>query len=232
MADDPELDFCAETFDPVKALNSDNVVVPYPNVKALDNLARYETMLKASKAKPEAKPKSTEFKVNEASHPSHPDRIKERRAKMAAKRADKDPDDAVQAPKSKRRKARKTHLLDYLDGTATKLSKSEPLAMLHSLLHERVSVRIRNGKTVLGHCQGLLQGYDSHYSVVLVDATKTVKCTALATRKSLHPDRVETTRRQKRRGKGLVTHTIEKVSRHAQLFVRGEQIIHIARLPA
>eukprot|EP00730_Choanoeca_flexa_P008198 TRINITY_DN12458_c1_g1_i5.p2 TRINITY_DN12458_c1_g1~~TRINITY_DN12458_c1_g1_i5.p2 ORF type:complete len:183 (+),score=25.15 TRINITY_DN12458_c1_g1_i5:1441-1989(+) len=120
MADDPELDFCAETFDPVKALNSDNVVVPYPNVKALDNLARYETMLKASKAKPEAKPKSTEFKVNEASHPSHPDRIKERRAKMAAKRADKDPDDAVQAPKSKRRKARKTHLLDYLDGTASK----------------------------------------------------------------------------------------------------------------
>jgi hypothetical protein len=56
------LDFCSLSFDPVKALASDNVQVPYPKVKPLDNIARYETMLKATKpTKAKEEPKPTEF---------------------------------------------------------------------------------------------------------------------------------------------------------------------------
>ena len=61
-ASDDTLDFCSMSFDPVKALASDNVQVPYPKVKPLDNLSRYESMLKNAKQPTKTAPaKPAEF---------------------------------------------------------------------------------------------------------------------------------------------------------------------------
>lgn len=36
---EPALDFCGDKFDAAKALAADNVTLPYPQVKAVDNLS-------------------------------------------------------------------------------------------------------------------------------------------------------------------------------------------------
>lgn len=41
---DPSLDFCSEHFNPLKALYAPNVIVPVPNARTYDNLAKYESV--------------------------------------------------------------------------------------------------------------------------------------------------------------------------------------------
>ena len=45
---DPQLDLCSPEFDAARALQSCDVTVPYPRVKPLDNLSKYEAILKAT----------------------------------------------------------------------------------------------------------------------------------------------------------------------------------------
>lgn len=71
---DPELDFCSDKFDPLKALNTPGLKPPVQNAGAYDNLSKYETAstgkrTHAPKVKENAAP-STEFKRNFLPHQS------------------------------------------------------------------------------------------------------------------------------------------------------------------
>lgn len=43
---DPALDVTSKHFDPLKALRSDDVILPVPNARAFDNIAKFESMYK------------------------------------------------------------------------------------------------------------------------------------------------------------------------------------------
>ena len=90
---DPRLDFCAETFDSAVALaaSSHDIVLPYPKIKAQDNLSKLGRILfpanykhkQAAKnnlgtAAAKKKAKGEEFVVRAEAHPFHPDRVAER----------------------------------------------------------------------------------------------------------------------------------------------------------
>lgn len=46
---DPSLDITSEHFDPLKALYSDNVYIPYKNAKVYDNISKFESAVMRSK---------------------------------------------------------------------------------------------------------------------------------------------------------------------------------------
>ncbi|GLV31082.1 hypothetical protein CBL_12155 [Carabus blaptoides fortunei] len=41
---DASLDFCSEHFNPLKALYAPNIIIPVPNARVYDNLAKYESV--------------------------------------------------------------------------------------------------------------------------------------------------------------------------------------------
>lgn len=46
---DPSIDITSEHFDPLKALYSENVAIPYKNAKVYDNISKYESCVVKTK---------------------------------------------------------------------------------------------------------------------------------------------------------------------------------------
>lgn len=59
-----KLDVTSEKFDPLLALYSTTVPLPYPNVKCFNNIAEYESFLKGGRGR--AKPENVEKKLRKA----------------------------------------------------------------------------------------------------------------------------------------------------------------------
>ena len=58
---DPRLDFCDESFDPLYALTTKEMVsLPYPRVKPLDNIAQAEYILFSRKSREEHQARARE----------------------------------------------------------------------------------------------------------------------------------------------------------------------------
>lgn len=58
--DADKIDVCSENFDPLRALYSPTVPLPFPNVKCFNNVAEYESFLKGGRGR--AKPENVEKK--------------------------------------------------------------------------------------------------------------------------------------------------------------------------
>lgn len=58
---DKKLDISSDQFDPLLALYSSEVSLPYPNVKCFNNLAEYESFMKGGRGR--AKPENMEKKI-------------------------------------------------------------------------------------------------------------------------------------------------------------------------
>lgn len=48
---DPTLDITSEHFDPLKALYSDEMIIPYKNAKVYDNISKYESAVRSKATK-------------------------------------------------------------------------------------------------------------------------------------------------------------------------------------
>lgn len=59
-----KLDVCSETFDPLAALYSPTVTLPFPNVRCFNNVSEYESFLKGGRGR--AKPENVEKKRQKA----------------------------------------------------------------------------------------------------------------------------------------------------------------------
>lgn len=59
-----KIDVCSEKFDPLAALYSPTVSVPFPNVKCFNNVAEYESFLRGGKGR--AKPENVEKRQRKA----------------------------------------------------------------------------------------------------------------------------------------------------------------------
>jgi hypothetical protein len=47
----PELDFCSSTFDSLACLQAEHVVLPYPSIKPMNNLAEYFSKIMQAQAR-------------------------------------------------------------------------------------------------------------------------------------------------------------------------------------
>lgn len=80
---DKKLDISSDRFDPLLALYSSEVPLPYPNVKCFNNLAEYESFMKGGRGR--AKPENVEKKIRKAKRGvTDPERI-ERLKKLMVK---------------------------------------------------------------------------------------------------------------------------------------------------
>jgi len=59
-----KLDICSDTFDPLLALYSPAVPLPFPNIKCFNNVAEYESFLKGGRGR--AKPENVEKRLRKA----------------------------------------------------------------------------------------------------------------------------------------------------------------------
>ena len=62
--DSVKLDICSDTFDPLLALYSPTVPLPFPNIKCFNNVSEYESFLKGGRGR--AKPENVEKKLRKA----------------------------------------------------------------------------------------------------------------------------------------------------------------------
>lgn len=80
---DKKLDISSDQFDPLLALYSSDVPLPYPNIRCFNNLAEYESFMKGGRGR--AKPENVEKRIRKAKRGvADPERI-ERLKKLMVK---------------------------------------------------------------------------------------------------------------------------------------------------
>lgn len=109
--DDAEkIDVCSEKFDPLLALYSPNVSLPFPNVKCFNNVSEYESFLKGGRGR--AKPENVEKRRLKARKGvADPERI-ERLKKLMVNNPVAEPEEGESSstPRSRRQKPQKNVL--------------------------------------------------------------------------------------------------------------------------
>lgn len=221
--EDPALNFLSTSFDPVKALkcSPSKVCLPHPTVQPLDNLHLYASVVEGTRQTPRQRT------PNQSAEPA-----KEKKAIV-------------------KKKGVKT-VLDFMQK-----HDAGPFSMLqrcHSK-GQQVRVTMRHCAGVRGLCEGLIIVYDKHLNMVLGQVTEW--CTPFRTVANGGITLTKKQRRKKKKAAAKHnTHTEEEEDeeeRHAQdasgkdvavrgslreewevcrtikqLFIRGENIIHVS----
>ncbi|MBN3286425.1 LSM11 protein, partial [Polyodon spathula] len=163
------LDVSSDQFDPLLALYSHDIPLPYPNVKCFNNLAEYESFLKGGRGR--AKPENVE-KKNKKSKKGVPDpeRI-ERLKKLMVNNPANEEEGGSGKRLHRRAKAPKNVL------TRMPLHAGSPLGELHRCVKERlkIKVHIRTFKGLRGVCSGFLVAFDKFWNMALVDVDETYR---------------------------------------------------------
>lgn len=110
--DASKIDVCSEKFDPLSALYSPAVPLPFPNIKCFNNVAEYEGFLKGGRGR--AKPENVEKKRLKAMRGvADPERIERLKKLMVNKKSVDEEDEggsSSRTPQSRRRKPQKNVL--------------------------------------------------------------------------------------------------------------------------
>lgn len=108
--DADKVDVCSEKFDPLLALYSPTVSLPFPNVKCFNNVAEYESFLRGGRGR--AKPENVEKRQRKAKKGvADPDRI-ERLKKLMVNNPVPEPEEGQSSstPRSRKQKPQKNVL--------------------------------------------------------------------------------------------------------------------------
>ncbi|XP_040904790.1 U7 snRNA-associated Sm-like protein LSm11 [Toxotes jaculatrix] len=171
--DDAEkTDVCSEKFDPLFALYSPTVALPFPNVKCFNNVAEYESFLKGGRGR--AKPENVEKKRLKAMKGvADPERI-ERLKKLMVNNPlpQTEEGESSGAPRRRRRQKPQKNVL-----TRMPLSKGSPLGELYRCVEERIRVKvhIRTFKGLRGVCSGFVVAFDKFWNMAMVDVDETYR---------------------------------------------------------
>lgn len=154
--DDDELQFDSLNFNALRALTLGNVPVPCPNVKPLDNIAQYVSLVSGKKKKKE------EGETSKTVVPRGP---------VPAPR----PKDAPPPPPP-RVKVRSRHQRNFLL-RMEEHDQSGPLSMLRRSVAEQLCVKVwtRSGAYIRGFCQGYIVAYDKHFNMAMIDVDETYR---------------------------------------------------------
>uniref|UniRef100_A0A665WF79 LSM11, U7 small nuclear RNA associated n=1 Tax=Echeneis naucrates TaxID=173247 RepID=A0A665WF79_ECHNA len=164
--DADKVDVCSEKFDPLLALYSPTVSLPFPNIKCFNNVAEYESFLRGGRGR--AKPENVEKKRLKATKGKpDPERI-ERLKKLMVNRPLPGPEEGESsgsARSGRRQKPQKNVL------TRMPLCKGSPLGELYRCVEERIRVKvhIRTFKGLRGVCSGFVVAFDKFWNMAMVD---------------------------------------------------------------
>ncbi|TRY88772.1 hypothetical protein DNTS_014994 [Danionella cerebrum] len=210
------LDISSDKFDPMRALYSPKVPLPYPNIKCFNNIAEYESFMKGGRGR--AKPENVEKRLRKAQKgKADPERIERLKRLM------------VNNP-----------VAEDEEGMHT----GSPLGELNRCVQHklRVKVHIRTFKGLRGVCSGFVVAFDKFWNL-LFEKLK-VQESALERKGDKHPGHFssqlwERSREDKSSLKGKNASKSSQKSenkpkveygrvhtRHVnQLFIRGENVL-------
>ncbi|CAI9738715.1 Hypothetical predicted protein [Octopus vulgaris] len=151
-----ELDFESPNFNALLALRLGNVTVPYPNIKTLNNLAEYRSLVTRTSAV-KKHVASTSADGCESGQPIPAN----------------DPDPAPEEPAEKQQSRHKRNLFTRMETH----DQVGPLSLLRRCVYEkhRVKVWTRSAGYIRGFCQGFIVAYDKHLNMAMIDVDETYR---------------------------------------------------------
>ncbi|KAI5105080.1 U7 snRNA-associated Sm-like protein LSm11, partial [Silurus meridionalis] len=168
-----KLDVSSDQFDPLLALYSPEVPLPYPNIKCFNNLAEYESFMKGGRGR--AKPENVEKRIRKAKRgvadPERIERLKQLIVKVPCEEGDEESGGKRHAAAAAQRKAPKNVL------TRMPLHEGSPLGELNRCVQQRLRVRvhIRSFKGLRGVCSGFMVAFDKFWNLAMVDVDETYR---------------------------------------------------------
>ncbi|XP_030595726.1 U7 snRNA-associated Sm-like protein LSm11 [Archocentrus centrarchus] len=171
--DADQTNVCSDKFDPLLALYSPTVQLPFPNIKCFNNVAEYESFLKGGRGR--AKPENVEKRQRKAMRGVvDPERI-ERLKKLMVNNPVSESEEGESSSGTTRRKRRQKPVKNVL--TRMPLCKGSPLGELYRCVEERVRVKvhIRTFKGLRGVCAGFVVAFDKFWNMALVDVDETYR---------------------------------------------------------
>ncbi|XP_055033971.2 U7 snRNA-associated Sm-like protein LSm11 [Misgurnus anguillicaudatus] len=165
-----KLDISSDQFDPLLALYSPQVPLPYPNIKCFNNLAEYESFMKGGRGR--AKPENVEKKLRKAQKgKADPERIERLKRLMVNNPVEEEGEGSGVKRQPRQRKTVKNVL------TRMPLHTGSPLGELNRCVQEkiRVKVHIRTFKGLRGVCSGFVVAFDKFWNLAMVDVDETYR---------------------------------------------------------
>ncbi|XP_041654182.1 U7 snRNA-associated Sm-like protein LSm11 [Cheilinus undulatus] len=169
--DADKIDVCSEKFDPLLALYSPTVPLPFPNVKCFNNVSAYESFLKGGRGR--AKPENVEKKRQKAMKgvvdPERIARLKRLMVNNPMKESEEG--ESSGTPRRRRQKPHKNVL------TRMPLCEGSPLGEVYRCVKERIRVKvhIRTFKGLRGVCSGFIVAFDKFWNMAMVDVDETYR---------------------------------------------------------
>uniref|UniRef100_UPI0037E87FA4 U7 snRNA-associated Sm-like protein LSm11 n=1 Tax=Semicossyphus pulcher TaxID=241346 RepID=UPI0037E87FA4 len=171
--DADKIDVCSDKFDPLLALYSPSVPLPFPNVKCFNNVSAYESFLKGGRGR--AKPENVEKKRQKAMRgvvdPERIARLKKLMVNNPVKESEEGESSAAPQRRRRGQKPQKNVL------TRMPLCKGSPLGELYRCVEERIRVKvhIRTFKGLRGVCSGFVVAFDKFWNMAMVDVDETYR---------------------------------------------------------
>ncbi|XP_062855981.1 U7 snRNA-associated Sm-like protein LSm11 [Trichomycterus rosablanca] len=165
---DEKLDISSDQFDPLLALYSSQVPLPYPDVKCFNNIAEYESFIKGGRGR--AKPENVEKKLRKARKGvADPERIERLKRLMVNNPTEEG--EGSGKKQTRKQKPRKNVL------TRMSLHEGSPLGELNRCVQQRVRVKvhIRTFKGLRGVCTGFVVAFDKFWNLAMVDVDETYR---------------------------------------------------------
>ncbi|XP_016150597.1 U7 snRNA-associated Sm-like protein LSm11 [Sinocyclocheilus grahami] len=165
-----KLDISSDKFDPLLALYSPQVPLPYPNIKCFNNIAEYESFMKGGRGR--AKPENVEKRLRKAQKgKADPERIERLKRLMVNNPVEEEGEGSGAKRPPRQRKAAKNVL------TRMPLHTGSPLGELNRCVQEkiRVKVHIRTFKGLRGVCSGFVVAFDKFWNLAMVDVDETYR---------------------------------------------------------
>ncbi|KAJ1128595.1 hypothetical protein NDU88_006972 [Pleurodeles waltl] len=159
----PQLDVSSDLFDPLLVLYSPKVPLPFPEVRAFNNLAEYESFQRRGGV-PRARATGTIKPRKGKKPPPDPERVQRLK-------------NLIVIEDTKPRPPRKGHRGPKNVLTRMPLNEGSPLGELHRCVRDRVKVNIhiRTYKGLRGVCSGFLVAFDKFWNMALTDVDETYR---------------------------------------------------------
>ncbi|XP_028315569.1 U7 snRNA-associated Sm-like protein LSm11 [Gouania willdenowi] len=165
-------DVCSDHFDPLLALYSPSVQLPFPNIKSFNNVAEYESFLKGGRGR--ARPENVEKRRDKARKGvADPERIERLKNLMVNNPVAEEEGQAsgLKTTRKRRDKKQKNVL------TRMPLCDGSPLGELYRCVNQRIRVKvhIRTFKGLRGVCSGFVVAFDKFWNMAMVDVDETYR---------------------------------------------------------